>query len=302
MNIFSFVGINFLVFVCVSINITQFFFEEFSFLSLKESSNEISFRKNVMITVNECSVESINLLLGIDQVLKLEVSAYHCYLKDLERAVESCKMRCTLSRRIGRCRGIEDRLATTKGKYKKLLEEQAKWTKLLTYCIKCRALTEYMLIKSKGGVAKKTRITSHNSESDPAYTLQNLFDSFVSRDLSTYEILYLSRMDRYKDVVGKLCKEKSRTLCKCAQKSLKNLKDNKSILQSTVVKQDAYQRRWYSFYSKDSNNIPESGNTIDSIKEECKMVLEKDAEIQNGISGVLNQGFTEEELAPVTSL
>ncbi|EAK89123.1 hypothetical protein [Cryptosporidium parvum Iowa II] len=299
MNIFSLIGIHFLLFFGISANNNRLSIKEFSLLSLKENSDVNLYRKDARINVQECSPESMNLLLGIDQILKFEVTAYFCYLKNLRSAFESCKRRCTISRNIGRCRGIENRLAAATEKYNELLEQQTKWGKLLSYCIKCRALTEYMLIQSRGGIAKKSRITSRNSGDDPAYTPKNLLDSYLTRDFSSFELLYLSRMDTYLQTQKKLCGTKSRALCTCAKKTLKELKDNKSVLQSTVIKQDSFQRRWFTF---NGGNIPSSGEPIDSIREECKHVLEKDAEIQNGIDGKLNAGFTGEELAPVTSV
>ncbi|CUV05041.1 unnamed protein product [Cryptosporidium hominis] len=299
MNIFSLIGIHLLVFFGISANNIRLSFKEFSLLSLKENNDVDIYRKNAMIQVQECSPESMNLLLGIDQVLKFEATSYSCYVKNLTNAFESCKRRCAISRNIGKCRGIENRLAAAKEKYNELLEQQTRWGKLLSYCIKCRALTEYMLIKSRGGIAKKSRITSRNSGDDPAYTPKNLFDSYLTRDLSSFELLYLSRMDTYLQSQKKLCKTKSRALCSCAKKTLKDLKNNKNVLQSIVIKQDSFQRRWFTFNEK---NILGSGDTIDSIKEECEHVLEKDAEIQNGINGNLNAGFTKEELEPVTSV
>ncbi|TRY52434.1 Uncharacterized protein CTYZ_00002885 [Cryptosporidium tyzzeri] len=299
MNIFSLIGIHFLVFFGISANNIRLSFKEFSLLSLKENSDVNLYRKDAKIQVQECSPESMNLLLGIDQTLKFETSAYACYLKNLRSALESCKRRCTISRNIGKCRGIESRITAATKKYNELLEQQNKWGELLSFCIKCRALTEYMLVLSRGGIAKKSRITSRNSGDDPAYTVKNLFNSYLTRDLASFELLYLSRLGTYSQTQEKLCKTKGKALCNCAKKTLKELKNNKSILQSTVVKQDGFQRRWFTFNTK---SLSSSGEQIDSIRDECKNVLEKDAEIQNGISGKLNAGFTEEELAPVTSV
>ncbi|KAK9173477.1 Uncharacterized protein cmbei_3001710 [Cryptosporidium meleagridis] len=299
MNIFSLIGIYFFVLFGISANNFRLSFNELSLLSLKENSDVNIHRKDAKIQVQECSLESMNLLLGMDQVTKFEVTAYSCYVKNLTSAFESCKRRCTISRNIGKCRGIEARLTAAKEKYNELLESQKKWGKLLLYCIRCRALTEYSLIQSRGGIAKKSRITSRNSSEDPAYTLKNLFESYASRDTSSFELLFLSRIETYLQTKKKLCKLKSKALCKCASKTLKDLKENKSVLQSIVVKQDAFQRRWFTF---NGGNIPNSGEPIDAIREECKSVLEKDAEIQNGIDQGLNAGFTSDEMAPVTSV
>ncbi|OII70833.1 uncharacterized protein cubi_00978 [Cryptosporidium ubiquitum] len=296
------IGINLLVFFSNSANDVQSF-QEFSFLNLKESSNGALRRKDARIAVNECSMETLNIILMKDQVLKLELSSYYCYLKNLTKAVESCKRRCRISRSIGRCRGIEERLATVRQKYERLKGERAKWTNYLIFCIRCRALTEYKLIQSRGGIAKRGRIGGNESEDDPAYTLVHLFSSFVTKDISNYELSYLlTKMNVYNSVKEKMCKQKSRALCKCARNSLKELLNNESSLKTIIHNQDAYQRRWFTFNTNGENTIPSSGEPINSIQSECSSVLEMDAQVQNEAEGVTNAGFSREESSQVSTL
>lgn len=302
MRSFILIGINLLILFSKATNIVKLF-QEFSFLGLKESNNEDFSRKNAVITVNECSIDTMNTILGKDQELKIKVLAYTCYVKNLVKAVESCKRRCRLSRRLGKCKGIEERSAAAKLEHERLKQEQTRWTSYLIFCIKCRAFTEYKLIESRGGIAKKSRITGRNSEDDPAYTTSNLFNSFVTRDVSTFEILYLTaKMSTYLSIKKEVCKGKSRALCKCAVKSIKELSDSKSILQSNVVKQDAYQRRWFTFNTNGLNSIPLSGDGIDQIRNECEDSIRIEAEVQNESDGVMNPGFSQEELERVSSL
>lgn len=301
MKPFIFIGINLILFFSNSATDIRSL-QEFSFLSLKESSDEALGRKDARITLNECSAELIEIILANDQSLKLELSSYHCYLKNLVKAVESCKKRCKISQNIGKCKGIEDRLAVARQKHESLKMEQAKWTSRLIFCIKCRALTEYKLIESRGGIGKRARIGGIDSENDPSYTIQHLFNSFVTRDVSNYELSYiLSRINLYESTKKKLCKGRDRALCKCANSSLKELTNKQSSLRSTLLSQDAYQRRWFTFNTNNGNSIPLSGEAIDSIENECLNVLEIDAQVQNEAEGISNPGFSQEELSQVST-
>ncbi|KAF7459190.1 hypothetical protein HWI79_309 [Cryptosporidium felis] len=268
-----------------------------SLLNLQATNEPQVGRKDATIMVNECSIDTINLILGKDQSNKLLVAAYTCYVQDLEATFKRCKRRCSLSKRLGRCRGIAERLEQAKLKLQDYRNEQQKWTERLTFCIECRILTEYKLILSKGGNIKKVKISSSNSADDPAYTPKNLVTSLLGRDMATIEVLYITSSSQiYKQIEKDLCKSSSKSLCKCARKSLKNINENKSTLQGVVARNDEYHRRWLSFYGK-NGKIPKPDAALEGISEKCLGVEELNRKVQAEADGEYNPSFAPEELA-----
>lgn len=268
---------------------------ELSFLGLGESREGQINGKDAKISVNECSIETMNLILEKDQVMKLKLPTYHCYLKDLESTLESCKRRCRISRSIGRCRGIEQRVEATRNEYSVLRKEQSIWTNHLNYCIRCRSLTEYKLNQSKGKALRTLKAVESNFE-DAAYTPKNMFESLFSRELAAVETLYIGRKELYDKILSEICKKKSRKLCSCAKKSLKELVANKKVLQRIILTQDLYQKRCYRFLSSSPDGVPLTGEPLETLDRECKHALEFDTKIQNEAGSISNRGFTGEEL------
>ncbi|KAJ1606213.1 hypothetical protein OJ252_3236 [Cryptosporidium canis] len=267
---------------------------EFSFLGLQASNDNLG-RKNARISVNECSSEALIYILAKDQASKFLVTTYQCYVKNLEDAVNTCRRKCKLSRSFGRCKGIEERLETNRQVYENHKQDQARWNSFLLFCVDCRVLIEYQLIQSKfNGQMVKSVGGGHE---DPAYTLTNLFKSYISTEMSSTELLYIKNSELYVQLKEKLCKQKkSRALCKCATQTLKTLLDNKKNLQDILHRQRDYQKRCHAHLSRGYNGLPSNGNPIDDIRDKCRDAARLEAEIKGSMEGISNQAYSEEDL------
>ncbi|KAJ1609221.1 hypothetical protein OJ253_1656 [Cryptosporidium canis] len=267
---------------------------EFSFLGLQASNDNLG-RKNARISVNECSTDALNLILSKDQSEKFLVTTYYCYVKDLENAVNRCRRKCKLSRSIGRCKGIEERLEKNRQVYEGHKDDQVKWSSYLLYCLDCRVLTEYKLIQSKFN-GKIIESKGGGGHEDSAYTLTNLFKSYITTELSNTEILYIKNSDLYVQLKKKLCKNKSRALCKCAKQTLETLLNKKGSLQDALARQTDYQKRCYAFLSRGYNGLPSSGEPIENISDKCRDTARLETEIMGLTGGTTNQVYSENEL------
>lgn len=267
--------------------------QDLSFLGLKESSNGHVGRKNAEIIVKECSTKTIDLILKSEYITKIKLASYYCYLKDLERRADLCKRRCRISRAIGKCRDVESKLANIKSLYDMLRKQEQLWSKRLTFCMKCRTLVEYRIQQSKGMVPSTHKVGGSNY-SDPAYTLKNLLDALLARELASVELLYVNKKHTSPDISKLFCGEKNKTLCKCFKKGIKDLVGKKDSLKEVIKNKDMFIKRCFSFLSQSPGGIPKTGEQIVELEQECRMVNEVDMEVEQEVGGTSNQVFTEE--------